>query len=84
MIPLLASLGSLSLGAMSNCLTVSVPLKCTCMPCLLHVLFKLFSQALDIWYNYGNAFVFLVAVVVPVIVVELSFCLIVDAVVVVF
>ena len=38
MTPLLASLGSLSLEAMSNCLTVFVPLKCTCIPCLLHVL----------------------------------------------
>ena len=36
--PLLVSLGSLSLRAMSNCLTVFVPLKCTWMPCLLHVL----------------------------------------------
>ena len=45
--------------------------------------FKLLSQALDIWYNYGDVFVLLVAVVVPV-VVGLILCLIVDAVVVVF
>ena len=38
MTPLLTTLGSYSLGAMSNCLTMFVPLKCTCMPCLLHVL----------------------------------------------
>ena len=38
MTPLLVSLGSLSLGAISNCLTVFVPLKCTWMPCLLQVL----------------------------------------------
>ena len=38
MTPLLVSLGSLSLGAISNCLTVFVSLKCTWMPCLLQVL----------------------------------------------
>ena len=44
MTPLLASLGSLSLGAMSNCLTVFVPLKCTCMPHLLHALLNFFPS----------------------------------------
>ena len=38
MTPLLVSLGSLSLGAISNCLTVFVTLKCTWMPCLLQAL----------------------------------------------
>ena len=38
MIPLLASLESLSLGAISSCLTVFVPLKWTWMPSLLQVL----------------------------------------------
>ena len=38
MTPLLASLGSLSLGAIRRSLIVFVPLKCTWKPCLLHVL----------------------------------------------
>ena len=38
MTPLLVSLGSLSLGDMSSCLTVFVPEKFTWMPCLLQVL----------------------------------------------
>ena len=40
MTPLLAILGSLSLGAMSRCLIVLDPLKCTSIPCLLHVLLR--------------------------------------------
>ena len=57
---------------------------CLCLWNALYALFvecpfKLFSQALDVWYNYGNVFVLLVAVIVPV-VVGLSFCLIVDLV----
>ena len=35
MTPLFVSLGSLSLGAIGNCLTAFVPLKCTWMPCFL-------------------------------------------------
>ena len=46
--------------------------------------FKLFSQSLDVRYNYGDLFVLLVVIVVPAVAVGLSFCLIVDAVVVVF
>ena len=38
MTSLLVSLWSLSFGAISSCLTVFVPLKCTWMPCLLQVL----------------------------------------------
>ena len=36
-----ASLGSLSLGAITSCLFVFVPLKCTWKPCLLHVLLNI-------------------------------------------
>ena len=40
MIPLFCSFVSLSLGAMSRVLMVFEPLKCTCIPFLLHVLFN--------------------------------------------
>ena len=45
--------------------------------------FKLFSEALNVWYNYGDVFVLLTAVVVPV-VVGLFLSLVVDVAEVVF
>ena len=45
---------------------------------------KFFSQTLNVLYDYGDVFVLLVAVVVPVVIVGLILCLIVDVVVVMF
>ena len=46
--------------------------------------FNLFSQSLNVWYNYGDVFDLLAAVVVPVVVVGLFLCLIIVVVEVVF
>ena len=45
--------------------------------------FKLFSQVLNVWYDYGDVFVLLTAVVIPV-VVDLVLCLDVAVVEIVF
>ena len=75
MTPLLASLGSLYLGAIRSCLIVFVSLECTWKPCLLHVLLN-FSPKPGIYGMTIEMF--------PDAVVRLSFCMIVVPVVAVF
>ena len=70
--PLLDSLESLSLGAMSNCLTVFVPLKCTCMPCLLHILLNFSPNPWMHGITMEMFFVLPAVVFVPVVAVGLT------------
>ena len=49
MTPLFFMMVSLSLGAMRRFLMVSPPFRCTCTPCLLHVLLKFSLRPL--WYG---------------------------------
>ena len=68
MTPLFCSLVSLSLSAMSRVLIVFEPLKCTCIPFLLHVLL-LFTQSLYVWNHHETVPVVAIAVIGPICVV---------------
>ena len=55
MTPLFWRLLYLSLGAIRKVLMVLLPLKCTWIPKLLHILLNI-SPSLNVWYHYGGIF----------------------------
>ena len=56
MTPLLLVIGSLSLGAIRRLLIVCSPLKCTCIPYLLHA-FDSLAEALMIWNHHAQVLI---------------------------
>ena len=75
--PLFCNLLSLSLWAIRRVLMVLVPPRCTWIPKLLHVLFKLSPQSMYVKYHNGNVFAVKTTVVVVVVVVHVLGCWIV-------
>ena len=68
MMPVWLFLGSLSLGLPNSVLSVLVPLKCTCIPFLLHSFLNFSPCPWHVWNYYDNV-LFVVAVVLWVVVV---------------